>query len=48
MIFKLKINLFEIENLDVLDKSELVKSNLEKFNKKLDESAFNNQMKILN
>jgi telomerase protein component 1 len=43
----IKLSLFEIENLDVLDKSELVKSNLQKFNKKLDESSFNNQMKIL-
>jgi len=44
---EIKLNLFEISTLDVLDKSEIVRANLEKFNKNLEDSPFNNQMKLL-
>ncbi|XP_067949967.1 telomerase protein component 1-like [Watersipora subatra] len=37
----------ELRALDVLDKSELVKESLAKHRKALDESPFNNQMKLL-
>ena len=38
---------FEVEALDVLDKSEFVRLQLAKYNKRLDETPFNNQIKLL-
>ena len=44
---KIKLDVFDVENLNVLDKAELVRLQLGKYNKYLDESAFSNQMKLL-
>ncbi|RNA40619.1 telomerase component 1-like, partial [Brachionus plicatilis] len=42
-----KIETMEIEDLDILDKSEFIKSKLAKYNKYLEETPFNNQIKML-
>jgi telomerase protein component 1 len=44
---RIKLDLFDVENLNVLDKAELIRLQLGKYNKYLDESAFSNQMKLL-
>lgn len=44
---EIKLNIFEVENLDINDKSELIRGLLNNYNKRLDETPFNNQMKLL-
>ena len=44
---RIKLDVFEIEPLDVLDKSEFIRLQLAKYGKHLDETSFNNQMKLL-
>jgi telomerase protein component 1 len=45
---RIKLDIFDVEPLDQLDKSEFVRLHLSKFNKRLDETTlFNNQMKLL-
>lgn len=44
---KIQLHDFFVEQLDILDKSEIVRTLLGQFNKHLDESPFNNQMKII-
>ena len=44
---KLKLNLFDIESLSILEKGDVIRNQLNMFNKSLDETPFNNQMKLL-
>jgi telomerase protein component 1 len=43
----LRVSLIEVEQLDILDKSEFVRQCLRKFGKYLEETPFNNQLKML-
>lgn len=44
---RLRPIIFQVGNLDIMDKAVVVKKNLEKFGKSLDERAFNNQVSLI-